>query len=385
MITDFRVSYAQNREDIILSGFFPEAEKGFYVDIGANDPIVDSVTKYFYVNGWRGLNVEPLSQHFKALQKDRPEDINVTVGIGEKNGRLVLREYVKGTGLSTFAETMKNSYEDGSNESAVEYIDHTVDIRPISSIFKDYKIKKISFMKVDVEGYEYEVLAGNDWHKFRPEVICIEANHVEKDWHGLLAKNGYTSTFFDGLNEYFTDDHTNRAKQFNYVDTMLLKNTVLSNEVRKELVRYEDAVVWLTESKVEAETALSEIAGREEKLNAELQAAQTQINNLQSLLNDVTPLRRHIFKHVKYRLSATDTNITKRLTRDGNYQANAIPISISKKPLQSLLAISRETDQKNFIQFGRARQQSSLLPVYKKTKVIATRHARRAINKVFKE
>ena len=42
------VSYAQNREDVILNGYFVDMKKpGFYVDIGANHPIEDSVTKFF--------------------------------------------------------------------------------------------------------------------------------------------------------------------------------------------------------------------------------------------------------------------------------------------------------------------------------------------------
>jgi len=33
---------------------------GFYIDIGAFDPIYISVTKAFSMRGWKGINVEPL-------------------------------------------------------------------------------------------------------------------------------------------------------------------------------------------------------------------------------------------------------------------------------------------------------------------------------------
>jgi hypothetical protein len=65
MITNHLVSYAQNREDILLRAFFDPKEVGFYVDVGAYDPDDDSVTRLFYDRGWRGINIEPQPNRFK--------------------------------------------------------------------------------------------------------------------------------------------------------------------------------------------------------------------------------------------------------------------------------------------------------------------------------
>jgi hypothetical protein len=43
------ISYAQNFEDVLISRVFSGKEGGFYIDIGAGDPIADSLTKYFYL------------------------------------------------------------------------------------------------------------------------------------------------------------------------------------------------------------------------------------------------------------------------------------------------------------------------------------------------
>jgi len=56
-------SYAQNFEDVMLWRALKHVEKGFYVDIGAQDPLVDSVSLAFYEHGWRGVNVEPTQQY----------------------------------------------------------------------------------------------------------------------------------------------------------------------------------------------------------------------------------------------------------------------------------------------------------------------------------
>lgn len=53
------VSYAQNFEDVMLNRCFGKQKTGFYIDIGAAWPQVDSVTHAFYLKGWRGINVEP--------------------------------------------------------------------------------------------------------------------------------------------------------------------------------------------------------------------------------------------------------------------------------------------------------------------------------------
>ena len=54
------ISYAQNFEDVMLWRALQHVGAGYYVDIGANDPVVDSVTRWFYEQGWSGLNIEPV-------------------------------------------------------------------------------------------------------------------------------------------------------------------------------------------------------------------------------------------------------------------------------------------------------------------------------------
>ena len=77
------ISYAQNYEDVILNRAFGGKPRGFYIDVGAWDPTVDSVTKHFYDLGWSGINVEPAAEPFRALQTERPRDLNLQVALGD--------------------------------------------------------------------------------------------------------------------------------------------------------------------------------------------------------------------------------------------------------------------------------------------------------------
>src|SRR6478735_6590112 len=66
----------------MLARVFAGRNTGFYVDVGAADPINLSVTKWFYDLGWSGLNIEPNKQLFRRLVADRPRDINLDCGLG---------------------------------------------------------------------------------------------------------------------------------------------------------------------------------------------------------------------------------------------------------------------------------------------------------------
>ena len=218
----YTISYAQNREDIILSGFFKNIEKGFYVDVGANHPELDSVTKIFYDKGWSGINIEPIKSLYEKLLSERPRDINLNIGISDKETTLNFRQYSKGVGLSTFSKEMQEEYQLKTDFTTDKHIDYSVKLFPLRSVFKDNNVGEINFLKIDVEGYEYEVLKSNDWDKFRPQVVCIEANHVKEDWKQILTNNNYLLVFFDGLNEYYVDKKQQfKLSNFSYIDTVL--------------------------------------------------------------------------------------------------------------------------------------------------------------------
>lgn len=211
------VYYSQNREDLVLQAFFPGEKDGFYVDVGAFHPDIDSVTKLFYLHGWHGINIEPQVEMYRLFEKRRKRDINLNVGVSDKSSELKLRIYKSG-GLSTFSEAMQHDYAAEPDDDTKTYTEAKVAVVPLREVFAEQKVGKISFMKVDVEGLEYEVLASNDWRVYRPEVLCIEANHIiEKDWRPLLVDAKYKCVFNDGLNDYYVNTHTDRERKFDFV------------------------------------------------------------------------------------------------------------------------------------------------------------------------
>lgn len=80
------ISYAQNGEDILLWRALRDLPNGFYIDVGAEDPTQNSVTRAFYERGWHGINVEPVLAHCDKLCNERPRDLTLQVAIGDRVG-----------------------------------------------------------------------------------------------------------------------------------------------------------------------------------------------------------------------------------------------------------------------------------------------------------
>ena len=78
--------------------------QGFYIDVGAWHPDIDSVTRAFYDRGWRGINIEPVEDFYRRLVAARRRDVNLRLAAGAAEGEAELI-VVEGTGLSTLHPT----------------------------------------------------------------------------------------------------------------------------------------------------------------------------------------------------------------------------------------------------------------------------------------
>src|SRR4030066_382437 len=81
---------SQEGEDILLRRLFKSdyLKKGFYVDVGAHDPVRFSTTLHFYLNGWNGINIDPAPGFKCKFDKLRERDINIEIGISSKEEEL---------------------------------------------------------------------------------------------------------------------------------------------------------------------------------------------------------------------------------------------------------------------------------------------------------
>ncbi len=275
----YLVSYAQNREDLYLRALFGEDYKGFYIDVGANHPIHHSVTKLLYRAGWHGINIDPNAGLMAMMAYDRPLDINLHCGVSDKPGKLTFRQY-RNAGLSTFSTQLQHEYSKQSSEFTDVHQDIEVPVRTLADICNEHKVKQIDVLKVDVEGFEQQVLAGNDWKRFRPKVICIESNHKLVDWHIYLSDWGYQKKTTDGLNDYYIDEACELADSpLRFAETALAFPHIVDNDVA--------GYIALQELRVTVSDILSKAmrpAGREASVGLLKETIKLSIDELKALV-----------------------------------------------------------------------------------------------------
>lgn len=204
---------------MILQRIFADKKTGLYVDVGAHHPSRFSNTKFFYERGWSGINIEPNPEAFARFQFGRPRDKNLQLGISDVAGILTYYEFDE-PALNTFDEKIVESrladtpYKILSTKMiAVERLDSVLSQHIESNA-------KVDFLSIDVEGFDFSVLKSNDWERFRPEVVLVEA--LETSLEGAMQGDIF----------YFMKNHGYQLFAKTY-------NTLIFRELPLALVKHE--------------------------------------------------------------------------------------------------------------------------------------------------
>lgn len=65
-------SVSQFGEDVLVLAYFQHKPEGFFVEVGANDPVKFSQTWLLEQHGWHGALIEPLAAKCERLRAARP-------------------------------------------------------------------------------------------------------------------------------------------------------------------------------------------------------------------------------------------------------------------------------------------------------------------------
>lgn len=214
------ISYAQFEEDVVILNALDgiDYKEIFYIDVGANDALSDSVTFLFYLFGSRGINIEPQTIYKDRYDKIRTNDINLFIGIGNKVEDVEMRGHGQ---AATF--DLNGKYAKGNKK--------IIHVDTLSNVCDQYvpKDQEIHFLKIDVEGYEKQVLEGMDFKKHRPWIICLESYEpggqaeTRSDWEYILIDNHYSYAYTRGVNRYYCAEERKavfeRLKNSSILDT----------------------------------------------------------------------------------------------------------------------------------------------------------------------
>ena len=151
-------------EAAMVREFFRDRPRGFFVEVGANDPKKDSQSWHLEEAGWTGILVEPLPDLAAELRRQRKAQVfEVACSSPDRAGQVI-------------AST-------GPNAAAL--------------------LALIDLVSVDVEGHELEVLSGFDFERWKPRLVLLEDHFSNLDKHRFMTRAGYTLMRRTGLNGWY--------------------------------------------------------------------------------------------------------------------------------------------------------------------------------------
>lgn len=190
-------SYSQTGEDRVLAALIGDLRDGFYVDVGSHHPYRISNTALFYRLGWSGIDIDPAPGTCQRFQRQRRRSIALELAVGTQPGAAKFFEFSE-SAVSTISQEWAEMQEARFGRPLANHIE--VEVRPLAAILDQYlpEGREIDLLTVDVEGSDLDVLRSNDWGRFRPRFLMVEAfDFVDLDKVGnsvvwqFLTDKGY--------------------------------------------------------------------------------------------------------------------------------------------------------------------------------------------------
>ncbi len=182
-------TYSQHGEDFLIIDLFRQLgkDKFSYLDLGAHHPINISNTALMYERGCRGVNVEANPNLIAEFNRLRPEDINVNFGVHTENGEADFHMYDPTSGRNTFS-FQETSTVDMKVKSTMKVATLT-----LTAILNRYCNGKFpSFLNIDIEGLDFEILDNFDFLRNYPTIICVETRlKKSREMTQLMARKGF--------------------------------------------------------------------------------------------------------------------------------------------------------------------------------------------------
>ncbi|HLP36085.1 FkbM family methyltransferase [Lacibacter sp.] len=176
-------------------------DHGFFVELGANDGLVQSNTYYYeQQKSWKGILIEPSPNKFLACKANRAKRnaffcaACVSFGFQEEFVKIAYSDYMSAplNLESDIADPLAHAKAGEKylpeHEQVFEFGAKAV---PLNSLLSQAAApKEIDFLSLDVEGAEIEVLKGVDHTNYRFKYLLIECRDFEK-LNGYLSAAGY--------------------------------------------------------------------------------------------------------------------------------------------------------------------------------------------------
>ena len=167
----------------LVAAFFGDT-KGFFVEVGANDPHARSQTWHLEQAGWTGILIEPQPDLARELRNKRTANVFAVACSSPDNAGHTLPLHVAGPLSSLDRARMAPG---ATPETVIK-----VPVRTLDSVLEEANAPaRFDFLSIDVEGHEIEVLRGFNIARWQPRLILLEDHVANLSKHRFLTAAGY--------------------------------------------------------------------------------------------------------------------------------------------------------------------------------------------------
>jgi len=244
-----------NTWELTVNDITALGKPGNALDIGANIGFYSFVLA---ANGWNVTSFEPMTSNHEFLEATMCQNPALKqrirlnkFGLGSKDDHCIIisGDANLGDGISQCGELAKKPIQAGYHKRA------SMDIRRLDDVLTEEKIDKIDFVKMDVEGFECQVMAGGQslLTKYRPRLIQSEVwpqmqGCLPKDYLASYAKAKYSVNQDMGCAVVNMTSGTGSEIVNRYMCPEAQQTGLSLLEVGsvEELQEYQRKIVWLT-------------------------------------------------------------------------------------------------------------------------------------------
>ena len=170
-------SHSISNVDLIIDRIFRDKAKGVYIDVGCNHPIKYNNTYLLHKRGWSGINIDLDQTCINEFNNMRRKDYNIQELVGSIDGEeKEIYYYHERSAINTVSKMLADKRKTKPREIIKKKS------KSLNTIIKSspYNNKKINFMSIDIENYEYEALKNFNFQKYQIDLIVTECTDMNQ-------------------------------------------------------------------------------------------------------------------------------------------------------------------------------------------------------------
>ncbi|MGE3144370.1 MAG: FkbM family methyltransferase [Pseudorhodoplanes sp.] len=195
-----RALFPPEREPGLVREFLSAEAPGFFVEVGANDPVKESQTFHLEQLGWTGILVEPIPELAAQLRERRKARVFEVACSSPPRAGSTMTLHVAGA-FSSFDPRLAVTGVRPERSIAVP-------VKTLDQVLEEGQAPvPIDLLSIDVEGHELDVLRGFSLARWQPRLILLEDHVTSLAKHHFMHRAGYRLMRRTGLNSWYVPRH----------------------------------------------------------------------------------------------------------------------------------------------------------------------------------